>query len=146
MQSRIDAFIAEIARAVDSKILADDPNFADLWRPNRTFLLLSYLVKLDIARIQKRTDSIVWLPSSDLENKFGVKGHSIPDELERTERPIGMNTLADEFSETLRDSNELINDATSRFLRRFAMYEKGLLAYRGKKNGRCQFERYARRT
>jgi hypothetical protein len=146
MQSRIDAFVAEIARTVDAKILTEDPEFADLWRPNRTFLMLSYLVKLDIARSQKRTGSIVWLPSRELENKFGVKGHSIPDEIERTERLIAMNTLADEFSETLRDSNELIKGVTSRFVRRFAMFEKGVLAYRGKKSGRCQFERIERST
>lgn len=141
MKSRIDAFVAEIARTVDSRILADDSNFAGLWRPYRSHVLLTHLVRRDVARIEKWSGTVRWLPSRTLERKFGVKGHIIPDEVERTERPLGMNTLADEFSEYLRANTALVDEVTSYFLRRFAMYEKGLFEYRGKRGGRCQFRR-----
>jgi hypothetical protein len=146
MQSRIDALVAEIARTIDSRMLADDSNFADLWRPYRSHVLLTHLVRRDVARTEKWSGTVRWLPSRNLEINFGVKGHVIPDEVERTERPLGMNTLVDEFSEYLTANTEFVDEATSYYLRRFAMYQKGLFEYRGKKDGRCQFRRTERRS
>lgn len=141
MQARMDALVAEIARTVDFKLLSRDPDFADLWQPNRTHLLLTFLKRCDVARTEKWTGSVLWLPSRNLERKFGVKGHVIPDEVERTERPIGFDTLADNFSEALQANRDLVDEATAHVVRRFAMYEMGVLAYRGKRDGLCQFRR-----
>jgi hypothetical protein len=145
MNVKLDAFIAEIARTLDANLLRYDENFEDLWRPNRMHFILASLAGHDIARGEKWGRKVVrWWPSRRLESRSGVKRHGIPAEVERTERPVGISTLADEFSEFLRAHGEMVEEAAAYVLHRFAMYEAGLLEYRGKKNGLFQFKAHRR--
>lgn len=147
MTVRLDAIIAEIAITLDTNLLRHDPNFANLPRPQRRHLIMTCLAGCDIAKGEKRGGRKVlrWQPSRRLERNLGVKHHGIPDEVERIEAPVAISTLADEFSELLQANGETVDEAASYVLRRFGMYGLGLLEYRGKKDGLCQFERSSRR-
>jgi hypothetical protein len=117
----LDAFIAEIAKMLDASILEHDPDFETLWRPHRMHLIMACLARCDIARAQKFGGRKVrrWRPSRRLGRCFGAKRHGFPDEVERIEAPIGISTLADEFSEVLQANAEIVEDAADYVLRLF---------------------------
>jgi hypothetical protein len=71
----------------------------------------------------------------------GLRPRGISDEFERIESPTTISTLADEFEEYLQTVSDPIEQTAFNVLRRFAMYEIGLLEYRGKKDGLCQFRK-----
>jgi hypothetical protein len=147
MNVRLDTIITEIAAILDFSLLRHDPEFDDLPRFNRMHLIMACLARRNIARAEKFGGRKVrcWRPSRHLENNFGVKGHGIPDEVQRIEAPIVISTLADDFSELLEANGETIDEVASYVLRLFGMYALGLLEYRGKKDGLCQFERSSSR-
>jgi hypothetical protein len=147
MNIRLDAVIAEIAGNIDLNLLMQDPDFAELPRFQRMHFIVRTLACCDIARGEKYGGRKVrrWRPSRRLERNLGVKGHGIPDELERIEAPIAISTLADEFAEVLAANGEAFGEVASYILRLFGMYGLGLLEYHGKKDGLCQFERSSRR-
>jgi hypothetical protein len=123
MNVKLDAFIAQIARKLDANLLRADEEFKDLWRPNRLHFILPCLACHDIARGEKWGRKVVrWLPSRRLERHSGVRHHGILPEVERTERPVGISTAADEFSEFLQANGEMVEEAADEVLRRFAMY------------------------
>ena len=84
-------------------------------------------------------------PSHRLKNCVGLKPRGIPDEFERIEAPTTISTLADEFDGILQTLVDRIEETAFGVLRRFAMCEMGLLEYRGKKGGLCQFYRSSSR-
>jgi hypothetical protein len=140
MEVRLDALVAEIAETVESNVLRDNAKFAILQRPNRMHLILLSLMCCDIVRSNKTNGGMRWRPSRRLNKHVGVKDHGIPDERERTEKPMTNSTLADEFSETLRANSEVVVEVAFHVLRCFAMYQMGLLEYR-REDGRCRFYR-----
>jgi hypothetical protein len=147
MNVRLDALIAEIARTLDVSLLRHDPRFATLPRPQRMHLIVRTLARCDIARGEKYGGREVrrWRPSRRLERNLGVKGHGIPDEIERIEAPIAISTLVDELSDLLKENGEAIDEVTHYVLRLFGMHELEFLEYRGKRDGLCQFERSSSR-
>jgi hypothetical protein len=147
MKIRLDAVIAEIARNIDLNLLMQYPDFAELPRFHRMHFIVRSLASCDIARGEKYGGRKVrrWRPSRRLEGNLGVKGHGIPDELERIEAPIGISTLADEFEEVLQANGDAVGEVAPYVLRLFGMYGLGLLEYQGRKDGLCQFERSSRR-
>jgi hypothetical protein len=110
-------------------------------------LIVRTLARCDIPRGEKYGGRKVrrWRPSRRLERNLGVKGHGIPDEIERIEAPIAISTLVDELSDLLKENGETADEVASYVLRLFGMYELGLLVYFGKRDGLCQFERSSRR-
>lgn len=146
MKVRLDAVIAEIAGSIDVNILIRHPSFADLPRFHRMHFITAFLASRDIAQAERSGGRKVlrWQPSRSLEGNFGVKGHGIRDELERIERPIFISTLADEFSDLLGANGKTVSKVISQVLLRFEMHSKGLLEYRGRKDGLCRFERSPR--
>jgi hypothetical protein len=147
MKVRLDAVMVEIAGTIDANLLECDSNFASLPRFNRLHFIFRALVHCDIARAEKSSGRKVmrWRPSHRLKDCVGLKPRGIPDEFERIEAPIAISTLADEFEEVLQTVSGPIEQTAFGVLRRFAMYEMGLLEYRGKKDGLCQFYRSSRR-
>ncbi|WP_426611350.1 hypothetical protein [Bradyrhizobium sp. McL0616] len=147
MKVRIDAIVAEIATILDVSLLRHDPEFEDLPRFHRMHLIMTCLARRNIARAEKFGGRKVrcWRPSRQLENNVGVKGHGVPGKLERIEPPIVISTLADDFSELLYANGETINEVTDYVLRLFGMHALGLLEYRGKEDGFCQFDRSDKR-
>jgi hypothetical protein len=145
MEVRLDALVAEIAETVDSSLLREEPNFSTLQRPNRMYMILLSLMCCDIVRSNKSNGGMRWRPSRRLNKHVGVKDHGIPDERERIEKPMTISTLADEFSETLRANSEEVVEVAFHVLRCFAMYQMGLLEYRGREDGRCLFYRSSKR-
>jgi hypothetical protein len=147
MDVKLDAIIAEIARTLDLRLLIHDPEFATLPKPQRMHFVMRCLAGHDIARGEKYGGRKVrrWRPSHHLEKSVGVKNHGIPDEIERIEAPVTISTLVDDFSELLNANDEPINELTDYVLRLFGMYSLGLLEYRGKDDGFCQFEKSGRR-
>jgi hypothetical protein len=143
MKIRLDAVIAEITANIDAELLERDSNFAALPRFNRLHFILRSLARCDIARAEKSGGRKVirWRPSNRLKDCVGLKPRGIPDEFERIEAPITISTLADEFDEILQTLDGPIEETAFGVLRRFAMYEMGLVEYRGKKDGLCQFYR-----
>jgi hypothetical protein len=139
---RLDALIAEIAGVLDVELLNNNPSFAALPRFNRTHFIMHSLVRGDIARAEKWGRRVLkWWPSRRLEQHRGVKYHGIPGAYLRIERPIGISTLADEFSEFLEGNDEKADEVASRVCRRFAKYELGVLEYCGKRDGLCRFKK-----
>lgn len=134
MNVRLDALIAEIARILDASLLRHDPEFAMLTRAQRMHFITRSLAARDIARGEKYGGRKVkfWRPSRRVEGNIGVRGHGIPDKVERIEGRIGFSTLFDELSELLDVSDEPINRVTDYVVRLFGMYAMGLLEYRGK--------------
>jgi hypothetical protein len=147
MEVKLDAIVAEIAANIDANLLEYDSNFAALPRFNRLHFIFRSLASCDIARAEKsgRRKVIRWRPSHRLKDYVGLKPRGIPDEFERIEAPIAISTLADEFEEILQTVRGPIEETAFGVLRRFAMYEMGLLEYRGKKDGVCQFHRSSSR-
>lgn len=147
MKIRLDAVIAEIAGSIDAQILECEPRYEALPRFNRLHFILRALARADIARAERSggRKAIRWRPSRRLKDCVGLKPRRIPDEFERIEAPKTISTLADEFEEFLQTLGGPIEDTAFGVLRRFAMYEMGLLEYRGKKDGRCQFYRPSKR-
>ena len=147
MKIRLDAVIAEIAGSIDAEILEYDSDFAALPRFNRLHFILRSLERCDLARAEKSGGRKVlrWRPSNRLKDCVGLKPRGIPDEFERIETPKTISTLADEFDEVLQTLDNAIEETAFGVLRRFAMYEMGLLEYRGKKDGVCQFYRSSKR-
>jgi hypothetical protein len=143
MNVKLDAITVEIVRNLDSDLLKHDSNFENLWRPNRVHIIVSVLVRRGVVQATKPKRGTVprWRSARRLENCAGATSRGISDEVERIEAPIGMNTLADEFFEFLEANGEVIEEIASNVLRCFKMYRSGLLEYRGKKNGLCQFYR-----
>ena len=140
MKIRLDAVMAEIAGTIDVNLLEYDSNFADLPRFNRLHFIFRSLARCDIARAEKYGRKVIrWRPSHRLKNYVGLKPRGIPDVFERIEAPRFFSTLADEFEEFLQTAGGPIEGTAFGVLRRLAMYETGLLEYRGKKNGLCQF-------
>jgi hypothetical protein len=147
MKVKLDAVMAEIAGTIDVNLLEYDSNFAALPRFNRLHFIFRSLACCDIARAEKSGGRKVirWRPSHRLKDYVGLKPCGIPDEFERIEAPITIFTLADEFEEILQTVGGAIEETAFGVLRRFAMYEMGLLEYRGKKDGMCQFYRSSSR-
>ncbi|MCK1546750.1 hypothetical protein IVA98_22795 [Bradyrhizobium sp. 160] len=147
MDVRLDAIIAEIARTLDASLLMHDPEFANLPRSQRMHLITRCLAARGIARGEKYGGRKVrkWRPSSQLGSSFGVKDHGIPDEVEHIEAPVAMSTLVDGFSDLLQTNHEPINQVTDYVLRLFGLHALGLLQYRGKDDGFCQFDRSEKR-
>lgn len=147
MDVKFDAIIAEIARTLDLNLLTHDSEFANLPRPQRMHFITKCLAGHDIARGEKYGGRKVrrWRPSCQLEKSFGVRDHGIPDEVERIEAPVAMSTLVDEFSDLLQTNDEPINEVTHYVLRLFGLHALGLLNYRGKDDGFCQFDRSEKR-
>jgi len=144
---RLDAVMAEIAANIDANLVEYDSNFALLPRFNRLHFIFCSLAHCDIARAEKSGGRKVirWRPSHRLKDCVGLKPRGIPDEFERIEAPTAITTLADEFEEVSQTMSGPIEDTAFGVLRRFAMYEMGLLEYRGKKDGLCQFYRSSKR-
>lgn len=147
MNVRLDAIIAEIARTLDLSLLMHDPEFANLPKPQRMHFMTRCLAARDIARGEKYGGRKVrrWRPSRQVESNYGVTEHGIPDEIERIEPPVAFSTLADEFSDLLQANDEAIDEVTHYVLRLFGMHALGLLEYRGKDGGFCQFDRSEKR-
>jgi hypothetical protein len=147
MKVRLDAVMAEIAANIDANLLEYDSNFAALPRFNRLYFIFRSLARCDIARAERSGGRKVirWRPSHRLKNCVGLKPRGIPDEFERIEAPTAISTLADEFDEILQTLVDPIEETAYGVLRRFAMCEMGLLEYRGKKDGLCQFYRSSKR-
>jgi hypothetical protein len=147
MKIRLDAVIADIAAHIDNEILEHHSEFAALPRFNRLHFILRSLARCDLARAERSSGRKVvrWRLSDRLKECVGLKPRGIPDEFERIERPITISTLADEFDEILRTLDNAIEETASAVLRRFAMYEIGLLEYRGKKDGLCRFYKSSKR-
>jgi hypothetical protein len=143
MKVKLDAVMAEIAGTIDANLLEYDSNFAALPRFNRLHFIFRSLARCDIARAERSGGRKVlrWRPSHRLKDYVGLNPRGIPDEFERIEAPIAISTLADEFETILQTVRESIEETAFGVLRRFAMYEMGLLEYRGKKGGLCQFYR-----
>src|SRR5437867_4442705 len=95
MNVRLDAVIAEIARILDASLLRHDAGFADLPRSQRMHFIKRSLAARDISGGEKYGGRKVrfWQPSRRVQGNIGVKGHGIPDELERIEAPIALSTL-----------------------------------------------------
>lgn len=127
MKVRIDAIVADIATILDVSLLRHDPELADLPRFQRLHLIMTCLAGRKIARAEKfgGRRARCWRPSLRLESNVGVKGHGIPDELERIEAPIVISTLADDFSELLQANGEAVDEVTFYVVRRFGMYASG---------------------
>ena len=143
MKVRLDAVMAEIAGTIDANILEYDPGFASLPRFNRLHFIFRALARCDIAKAEKSRGRKVirWRPSHRLKDCVGLKPRGIPDEFERIESPTTISTLADEFEEYLQTVSGPIEQTAFNVLRRFAKYEIGMLEYRGKKDGLCQFRK-----
>lgn len=143
MNVRLDAIVTEIATILDFSLLRHDPEFADLPLFQRMHLIMTCLARRNIARAEKFGGRKVrcWRPSRHLEDNVGVKGHGIPDEVQRIDAPIVISTLADDFSELLQANGETVDEVASLVLHLFGKYALGLLEYRGKKDGLCQFVR-----
>jgi hypothetical protein len=139
MIAKLDGLVAEIVRAFDSDYLLDDDNLKTLWQPNRTHFILAALVRCDLARVEKSGDMRRWRPSRRLEKLPGVKRHGIADEIERVEAPIAISTLADDVDAFLRANHDVVEDVAFCVVRHVQMCALGVLEYRGKKDGRCQF-------
>jgi hypothetical protein len=146
MKVRVDAVMAEMAGTIDGNLLEYDSNFAALPRFNRLHFIFRSLARRDIAKAERSGGRKVirWRPSHRLKDYVGLKPRGIPDEFERIEAPITISTLADEFEEILQTLDGPIEETAFGVLRCFAMYEMGLLEYRGKKDGLCQFYRSSR--
>ena len=147
MKIRVDAVIAEIAENIDAALLEHEPDFAALPRFNRMHFILRSLARGDIAKAERSGGRKVmrWRPSRRLKSSVGLTPRGIPDEFERIEAPTAISTLADEFEELLRTVTEEIEQTAFGVLRCFAMYQMGLLEYRGKKDGLCQFYKSSKR-
>lgn len=147
MDTKLDAIIAEIARTLDFSLLMHDPEFSTIPKPQRMHFITRCLAGHDIARGEKYGGRKVrrWRPSRQLEKSIGVKDHGIPDEIERIEAPVAISTLLEELSGLLDINEETINEATDYVLRLFGMHALGLLEYRGKEDGFCQFDRSEKR-
>jgi hypothetical protein len=145
MNAKMDALIAEIVRIIDLNLLEQYPLFETFWRANRMHLILASLKRCDVARAERRGVGLYWLPSRRLEDYAGVKHRGIRDEFERTET-IGFSTDAQEFDQILRANHKVIEKVTLRVVRRFEMYQLGLLRYHGKEDGFLQFDRSSSRT
>lgn len=147
MKVKLDAVMAEMAATIDANLLEYDSNFAALPRFNRLHFIFRSLERCDMARAEKSGGRKVtrWRPSHRLKNCVGLRPRGIPDEFERIEAPMAISTLADEFEEILQTVRGPIEETAFGVLRRFAMYEMGLLEYRGKKDGVCQFHRSSSR-
>jgi hypothetical protein len=147
MKVRLDALIAEITANIDAELLEYDSDFAALPRFNRLHFILRSLARCDLARAERSSGRkiIRWRPSHRLKDYVGLRPRGIPDEFERIEAPVTISTLADEFDEILQTLDNPIEETAFAVLRRFAMYEMGLLEFRGKKDGLCQFYRSSRR-
>jgi hypothetical protein len=93
-------------------------------------LIVRTLARCDIARGEKYGGRKVrrWRPSRRLERNLGVKGHGIPDEIERIEAPIAISTLVDELSDLLKENGEAIDEVTHYVLRRQKRYSKILVS------------------
>jgi hypothetical protein len=130
MTVRLDAIIAEIARNIDLNLLMQYPDFAELPRFHRMHFIVRSLASCDIARGEKYGGRKVrrWRPSRRLEGNLGVKGHGIPDEIERIEAPIAISTLVDELSDLLKENGEAIDEVTHYVLRRQKRYSKILVS------------------
>ena len=141
MKVGLDALIAEIARNLDWNLLGWDAKFEGLSRPRRMHLILANLVRLDVARAERSDGSVGvrWRPSHRLENYFGVTRHGIPDEYEDAEAPIAVSTLGKQLSKVLQVNSHAVEGHTVYVSACFAMYRLGMLEYRGKKDGFCQF-------
>jgi hypothetical protein len=142
MKVRLDAVMAEIAGTIDAHLLEYDSNFASLPRFNRLHFIFRSLARCDIARPEKCGRKVIrWRPSHRLKDYVGLKPRGIPDEFERIEAPRFFSTLADEFDEYLQTVSSPIEQTAFNVLRRFEMYEMGMLEYRRKKDGLCQFRK-----
>jgi hypothetical protein len=141
MNVRLDAIVAEIIRIIDLDLLTLEPDFEELWRANRTHLIIAALVRGGIARPDEARGGNArrWRAARRLENHVGVTIHGIPDQVERHEALLGMNTYADKFSEVLDANGTAIKEVASYVLRCFTRYEKGVIEYRGKIDGLCNF-------
>ncbi|WP_145984377.1 hypothetical protein [Bradyrhizobium nitroreducens] len=148
MKVRVDAIVAEIANVLDISLLRHNPEFADLPRSNRMHLIMSCMARRGIARGEKYGGRKVryWKPSRHLDTDVGVKGHGIPSELERIEAPVVFSTLADDLSDFLGANGEAVDEVASFVVHLFGQYALGLLDYRGKKDGLCQFVTSSRRV
>jgi hypothetical protein len=141
MKVGMDALIAEIARCLDWNFLECDPKFDALSRPHRMQLILASLVREDVAKAEKSDGGVGvrWRASHRLESHFGVTRHGIPDEYEDAGAPEVISTLADEFSKDLQVNGDAVEVHTVYAASCFAMYRLGMLEYRGKEDGFCQF-------
>lgn len=147
MKVKLDAIVAEIAANIDAELLEYNSEFAALPRFNRLHFILRSLARCDLANAERSSGRKVirWRPSHRLKDYVGLKPRGVPDEFERIEAPVGISTLADEFEEVLQTLVGPIEQTAYGVLRRFAMCEMGLLEYRGKKDGLCQFYRSSKR-
>jgi hypothetical protein len=141
MKVGLDALIAEITRSLDWNLLEWDPKFDALSRPHRMHLILARLVREDVARAEKSDGGVGvrWRPSHRLESYLGVTRHGIPDEYEDADAPAAISTLADELSKVLQVNGDGIEAHTVYAVSCFTMYKLGMLEYRGKVDGLCQF-------
>jgi hypothetical protein len=75
---------------------------------------------------------------------LGAESAGIDDASEDIERPPGIFSVADEFSRILRTRSYLVEEITTSVVRRFQMYESGILDYCGREAGLCVFRKSQR--
>lgn len=143
MKVALDALTAEIARNVDWNIREWDSQFEEIPRAHRMNLILHHLASLDVARAEKSDGAvgIRWKPSRRLEAYFGVTRHGIADDYEDVEQLMPISGLADELSRILQGNEEAVEIHIVHTVVYFALYRLGMLEYRGRKDGVCEFNK-----